>query len=217
MHLTGASLSERIAEELINQIATGQLKPGDRLVESKLLQDFGTSQAPVREALVNLEHQGFVVRAPRKGTEVRRYTIEEVRNLYEVRYMLESHAAKKAMQTNKQTLLDDLADIVSKMTVVVESEYPSVADYQELNRRFHFSFFSAAGNNVLTESYHRVYQPLTALRRLSVSTGDNLRRSYAEHQGIFECVKTSDVNEALEILDRHHDRALLSLEKLLRD
>lgn len=173
------------------------------MVESKLLQDFGTSQAPVREALVNLEHQGFVVRTPRKGTEVRN--------------MLESHAAKKAMRTNKQALRDNLEDIVTKMKLVVESEHPSVADYQELNRRFHFSFFSAAANNVLTESYYRVYQPLTALRRLSVSTGDNLRRSYAEHQEIFECVKTSDVNQALEILDRHHDRALLSLEKLLRD
>jgi len=85
---------EEIREQLIADILSGRLPPGSRIVETRLAQQFGVSQAPVREALRDLALFGFVVSSPFRGTQVREISPEDLLEIYPVRAALEGVAAR---------------------------------------------------------------------------------------------------------------------------
>src|SRR5215204_7517236 len=85
---------EEIREKLIEDILNGRLAPGSRIVETRIAQQFGVSQGPVREALRDLELFGFVVSEPFRGTRVRETSKEDLIELYEIRAALEGVAAR---------------------------------------------------------------------------------------------------------------------------
>src|SRR6187431_716598 len=87
---------EEIREQLIEDILNGRLAPGARIVETKIAQQFGVSQGPVREALRDLELFGFVVRSPFRGTQVRKISPADLLEIYPVRAALEGVAARAA-------------------------------------------------------------------------------------------------------------------------
>lgn len=214
------SLRDRIVETLIVQITTGTLQPGERLVEHQLMKQFGTSQTPVREALIALENDGYVRRVPRKGTVVCSYTFQEVADRYEMRYLLEEYAAKKAMQIGREALIASLQATVTKMQMICDHATlteKDFSDYQQLNTAFHQAFFLGANNPILSETYLRIYQPLTALRRMTLTIDDNLRQSFTEHCQILKYVMQADITGVLALLEQHHARSLASLQKILQD
>src|SRR3982751_1903886 len=87
---------DEIREKLIDGILTGRLPPGTRIVETRLAQQFGVSQAPVREALRDLELFGFVVSSPFRSTQVRQISTDDLLEIYPIRASLESLAARAA-------------------------------------------------------------------------------------------------------------------------
>jgi DNA-binding GntR family transcriptional regulator len=89
-------LGQQIREILLERIFKGELQPGDRIVELQLANELGTSQAPVREALRELQSLGFVEHEPYRGTRVRRITEEELAEIFPVRAALEELAAQEA-------------------------------------------------------------------------------------------------------------------------
>src|SRR5215212_1684620 len=89
-------LREEIREQLIDDILTGRLPPGTRIIETRLAQEFGVSQAPVREALRDLELFGFVISSPFRGTQVREISTEDLVDIYPIRAALEGIAARSA-------------------------------------------------------------------------------------------------------------------------
>ena len=91
-------LHEEVSQYIKETILTGELKPGDRIVESRLAQELGVSQAPVREALRELEFSGLVEQKPFSGTYVKQVTVKEIRQFYEVRAALERLGAECAAQ-----------------------------------------------------------------------------------------------------------------------
>jgi len=90
--LLRTSLPQQIRDQLLERIMTGALPPGSRLVELKIAKEFSTSQAPVREAMRELEALGVIETVPNKGARVRTISNEELRQLYDVRAQLESYA-----------------------------------------------------------------------------------------------------------------------------
>src|SRR5436190_22026709 len=87
---------EEIREQLIDDILSGRLPPGTRIVETRLAQQFGVSQAPVREALRDLALFGFVVSSPFRGTQVREISPEELLEIYPIRAAIEGVTARAA-------------------------------------------------------------------------------------------------------------------------
>src|SRR5260370_41966812 len=90
------SLPEAVAEKLREAVLAGQLRPGERLLEQKLAAGFGIGQPTLREALKELEFQGFVRKSPKKGTYVTELTTEDFRKIQEVRMALEVVAIERA-------------------------------------------------------------------------------------------------------------------------
>jgi DNA-binding GntR family transcriptional regulator len=96
MSINRTVLREQVKEILLERILSGAYQPGDRLVEIQIAQELGTSQAPVREALRDLEYLRFVESEPFRGTRIRSITEEELAEIYPVRAALEELAARSA-------------------------------------------------------------------------------------------------------------------------
>ena len=97
---------EEIREQLIEDILSGKLAPGARIVETRIAQQFGVSQGPVREALRDLELFGFVVSSPFRGTQVRKFSTEELLEIYPIRAALEvwPPARPRSVSTRRRSI-----------------------------------------------------------------------------------------------------------------
>lgn len=148
MSLARAMLGQQIRELLLERIFSGELQPGDRIVELQIANELGTSQAPVREALRELQSLGFVEHEPYRGSRVRRVTEEELAEIYPVRAALEELAAQEAAK--------GLGGKVEELGREFEAMRAAAGrgDLQELavhDAAFHRLIVEAAGNKVLLD------------------------------------------------------------------
>jgi len=143
-------LREQVKDLLLQRIASGELKPGERLVETRIAAELGTSQAPVREALRDLELLRLVESEPFKGARVRAFGNEELVEVFPVRAVLEELAAKEATKR--------LAGDVSVLEAEVEAMRAAArrGDVNALTRHdiaFHRLVVEAAGNPILEQCW----------------------------------------------------------------
>ena len=134
--LARISLSQQIRDQLLDRIMRGELSPGARLIELRIAAEFSTSQAPVREALRELEAMGVIETLPNKGARVRTITNDELCQLYDVRAQLESYATQLATEKSAQ-LKSRLKEIVRSMKKAArEGDSTGFAGH---NSHFHLS------------------------------------------------------------------------------
>ncbi|AIQ66341.1 GntR family transcriptional regulator [Paenibacillus graminis] len=141
--LQGASLGESIACELRLQIINENIKPGEVLSENRIAADFGTSRSPVREALKSLSGEGLI-RLERMGAVVVGLNIKDVKELYDVRYLIESFAQQRLAVNIQDALIQQLEQAIDKMKLAVKHN-----DYVEFAHQ-DFSFHEA----IVTEANH---------------------------------------------------------------
>jgi DNA-binding GntR family transcriptional regulator len=192
-------LREQVKELILQRILTGIYAPGDRLVETRIAQEFGTSQAPVREALRDLELLRFVESAPFKGARVREISDEELVEIYPVRAALEELAAREAA-----VRLDGRVD-------ALEAELDAMhraADDGDLHMQvvhdvdFHRLIVEAAGNRILQDvwGYLRIESRtiITAVR-----TGMDGHEIAELHRPVLDALRDRDPDRAGAALRRH--------------
>jgi DNA-binding GntR family transcriptional regulator len=148
--ITRTVLREQVKEALLHRIVSGELKPGERLVETRIAQELGTSQAPVREALRDLELLRLVESEPFRGARVRGFGEDELVEVYPVRAALEELAAKEATKR--------LDGDVSELEREVEAMRAAARrnDLGALVRHdigFHRRIVEAAGNQILEQCW----------------------------------------------------------------
>lgn len=148
--LSRTVLREQVKDVLLHRIVTGELKPGARLVETRIAQELGTSQAPVREALRDLELLRLVESEPFKGTRVRGFGDQELIEVYPVRAALEEVAARAAAVN----LEGDVSALEAEVTAMREAAARN--DIQSLSEHdiaFHRLIVEAANMPVLSQCW----------------------------------------------------------------
>lgn len=151
--LPRVSLSQQIKDQLLDRIMHGELSPGARLIELKIAAEFSTSQAPVREALRELEAMGVIETLPNKGARVRTITNDELCQLYNVRAQLEAYATLLATE-KRVSLKSKLKDIVRSMKKAArEEDSRTFAGY---NSDFHRVIVKSSGNTVLLDLWENL-------------------------------------------------------------
>jgi DNA-binding GntR family transcriptional regulator len=151
---------EEIREQLIEDILNGRMPPGARIVETRIAQQFGVSQGPVREALRDLELFGFVVSSPFRGTQVRKITTEDLLEIYPIRAALEGVAARSAAARIDEATLEHLEELIGDMREAATRNDPHA--HANIDGAFHHAIIKAAGNRML----EHVWQTM----RLSITT-----------------------------------------------
>jgi DNA-binding GntR family transcriptional regulator len=143
---SGRVLSDHIATELREAIIADRLKAGQHIVEREIAEAMKTSRGPVRDALLQLESEGLVVRYPHRGTFVTRLTSEDAEEIYSLRQGIESLAIKYALKRATPTDLKELDDLVQEMADMIEGSY-SISEASELDLAFHRALCRISGHS----------------------------------------------------------------------
>jgi DNA-binding GntR family transcriptional regulator len=193
-------LRDEIRDQLIEQILNGKLAPGERIVEMRIAQQFGVSQAPVREALRDLDLLGFVVSSPFRGAIVRQISVEELVQLYPIRAVLEGLAARHAAQRMDQPTLKKLEGLLTTMRTAAARGDHRRAD--EADFKFHLTLVEASGNRLLQQIWDRMRLATTTFLTVSKSH-HSLREIVERHAGVMDALRTHDPDAAERALRMH--------------
>jgi DNA-binding GntR family transcriptional regulator len=181
---------ERIVRALEEDIIFGRLAPGTRLTEDSLLSRFPVTRHFVRQALVQLEQMGVVVRERNKGATVRSLTADEVRQIYAVRELVQRQAALLIPLPAPQALIDELMAIHEEHGEHIESGY--LRGVHETNDRFHLTLFGACGNKYLVQTIELYMRFSLPVRANSMSDRSALDISHSQHALMIEMLKGRD-------------------------
>jgi len=172
-----------------------------RLDERKLAQDFGISRTPVREAMAQLESEGFVRSVPRRGIYVVRKTKAEVIEMITAWAALESMAARLATQT---ATADQIASLRQMFTTFEGDEVRAHLDeYSEVNIEFHQTIIKLSGNRVLIEMAENLFTHMRMIRRKTIVEKDRVDRSIQDHIKIIEALESRATDRAEELVRDH--------------
>ncbi len=179
------SKKTRVVNLLREAILSGTVKGGEQIVEAKLAQEFGVGQGLIREALIELEHHGFVQRTPFTGTTVQTMTLEDAQQIFDVRIELEPLAFSLAAKRMNPRDIAILNEIVEKTKLSAKAE--DLEGFFESHLGFRKKVWGLSGNRYVQQALERVVIPLYALYLI--------RRSYNREgilQTIFECIEHQD-------------------------
>jgi DNA-binding GntR family transcriptional regulator len=179
-----------IAHALEEDIIFGRLAPGTRLTEDMLLARFAVTRHFARQALVQLEAMGIVVRERNKGATVRSLSPQQVREIYDVRELLQRQAALWIPLPAPDALIADLTAIHEEHGRHIEAGY--LRGVHETNDRFHLTLFGACGNSHLVQSIELYMRLSLPVRANSMSDTESLRISHEHHRLMIEMLKGHD-------------------------
>ena len=197
------NVSATIAETLANMIFAGKLRPGQRLIQTKLAEDFGVSRLPVRDALHLLEQRSLVVTRPRKGVVVRPVTRQAVRDIFAVRAALEPLALSEIIDRLDPEDLSAMEEIVSRQEEAVLAG--DMAASFSLDQRFHASLHSHTQNHSLREMLQIVWdrnRQIRSVTQVSDRGRDIGEKSVARHRQLLEALRERDPERARAIIVR---------------
>lgn len=196
---TAPSLADRIRKTLIERIATGHYKSGERLIEMRLAEEFGTSQMPIREALRDLEMAGLVTAKPRRGSFVKPFATSAQREIYLVRGAIEEAAARLA--TVNPAL--DISGLQSEVDLMREAA--GTKDIEKMIRHsvaFHRMIVAAAGNELLLKLWDSLHLEIHTRVTLS-EPGIDFMAAALSHQPIVDAIRAKDVELACRLSREH--------------
>jgi DNA-binding GntR family transcriptional regulator len=172
-----------------------------RLDERRLASDLGISRTPVREALAQLEREGFVRSVPRRGIYVARKTRREVIELIAAWAALESMAARLITEHAKD---EDIAALRRMFATFEDGEVRAKLDeYSEINIEFHQTIIRMSGNSVLIDLAENLFTHMRMIRRKTIAEMDRADRSIRDHMNIIEALEARDTARAEELVRNH--------------
>jgi DNA-binding GntR family transcriptional regulator len=191
-----------VFERIRDAIWAGDLPPGMPLREAHLAAQLNVSQVPVREALLQLEHLGLVLRVPDRGTTVTKLTLDEIRNMLEVRQHLEKLAFQRAVSRLTPAVIDELKSHLERMEALVRAkDHFGVA---EEDFAFHRTVWRASGNDVLAATLERLCTALYAFVSLKRhAAGETMKSAVASHTKLLRALKTGDEERAMAVIGEH--------------
>ncbi len=191
-------------------IVDGVLRPGERLVEERLANDLGVSRTPIREALAMLEVEGLIRSLPNKGAMVRAFSREEIKDLYDLRILLEGYAARQAGQTITTDDLDQLRRLYEEMSNCIKGNWRPAANQIEKvrylaakNNQFHNVIVRASRNSRLEMILTQTIEVPLIFRAFFWYTKDQLIQSNQHHFELIGALENHDGEEAQRIMALH--------------
>lgn len=197
--LSRESLSSQIRDVLLERIMTGVLKPGDRLIELKIAAEMTTSQAPVREALRELETMGVIEVMPNKGARVRIITNQELQQLYDVRALLEGYATG-IIALQGISVITRLRECVRLMKRAARDE--DSMKFAEHNSEFHRIIVDATGNQILLDLWNTLNVKARTMANVARSR-KNLQELAESHLEIITAIQSGSTSTAHNAAQDH--------------
>ncbi|MCD8554712.1 GntR family transcriptional regulator [Seleniivibrio sp.] len=196
-------LREKIADIIRTDIIKGVYRNGERLVEPKLAKNLGISRTPIREALRQLEGEGFIEIVPRRGAVVKELTIKDIDNLYAIKANLEGLAARQATVNLTNEQIEILIGINRKFRDYAEKN-PGIPDeHHKDNIDFHNVFIAASGNEKLVDILDGMSKNFQRLKSMLMSDAGRAANAVKEHKKIIDAFISKDPDLAEKTVREH--------------
>jgi DNA-binding GntR family transcriptional regulator len=199
-HVPRVVLSDRVKQYIVEAVLSGELKPGDRIVENSMAHLLGVSQAPVREAIRDLVLLGFLKTEPYKGTSVRSFTPDELWETYMVRAALESLATRLAATRLTEEDVATLQQILDAMLVAAREQDRD--RLVELDNAFHEAILKFSRNQTLYQLWKSLQYGIWSIVTYRKSTLDPEYLA-ARHGELLEALKSGDPEQASHAMLHH--------------
>ncbi|MFE6157979.1 GntR family transcriptional regulator [Streptomyces sp. NPDC056486] len=190
------SRTQYVLEAVKHRILTGQLAPGQPLVETDLAAQFAVSKTPVREALKTLAGTGLVVMSQYKGATVRTVDAAMAQEVYDVRLLLEPEALRRTVRSG--ALLEEARDALERADTAADAAERSLA-----NREFHRALYVPCGNPLLSRMLDDVRDQAALVSAVAWAALPSWEREAAEHREILRLALAGEADAAARGLHDH--------------
>jgi len=193
------SKKNQVIQAIKEAILTGSINPGDQIVESKIARELGSGIPLVREALIELEQDGFVQKTPYKGTMVTKLGPTEIRQIFQLRVELEAIAVGWAKENVTPEDIKDLRKLISKMERA--GAELDLDQFYQIDLEFHRRLWAMSGNPYLVALLERIVVPLFAFFVMKTRRErESYIRSAGMHARIVEGLETKSAAEMHELM-----------------
>ncbi len=199
-----ATAADKVYEVLKQRVVGGAFAPGAQLKEEPLARELGTSRTPVRVALKRLVDDGLATSDPGRGVRAAEWTEADIEETYELRGLLESHAAALAARRAGPALADPLDALNEEMAQAIARGGQALAQrLQEINARFHRAIVEAAGSPRLRGMLAGVIDMPVVTRSHFISTLQDKVQSLQHHRDLAAAVRAGDADLARQVMQLH--------------
>jgi DNA-binding GntR family transcriptional regulator len=194
-------LGEVVFDYLRNAILSGDLKPGERLMEISLAEQLGVSRTPVREAIRKLELENFVEMIPRKGAYVAQLKAKDILDILEIRALFDGYAASAAAEQMTDDEVRSLGATLDKFNkAVLKGDKQAMID---TDNRFHDQLLQATKNRKLIDIVNSLQDQFQRFRIIYFNEFDNYEDMQSSHQDLYDAISRRDIRSARERAEKH--------------
>ncbi len=192
-----------IYEQLVNDIMRGRINAGERLSEAALVERFGVSKTPIREALIQMEREGYILLRKNIGAVVQKVSTKMVEEIFTIVAVLESYATEVVVAEGKFTKRDivHLAKLISEMKK--RAQRRQYLEYRSLNAEFHDYFVGKLGNETLRLKVVDLRKRMYGIVSGGLTLPMHIDRYVECHRQILDAVKNSDATKAARLMRDH--------------
>jgi DNA-binding GntR family transcriptional regulator len=210
------SIPELVHDYVKGRILAGTYSPGEALRQEEIASHLGVSRAPVREALNQLEREGLVVLRPRRGFVVVSLDAAEIEEIFQLRMMLEEHAARMATRRRTPAEVAAACEIIDRIDRL-DLEDPELASkFTALNRDFHAVIYNASRQKRLFQIASNLRDSVEQYVRLDTALAERLGEAQREHREILAAFEAGDAERAAQVSRQHcqhtYERLMNSLQ-----
>jgi DNA-binding GntR family transcriptional regulator len=208
------TLADQAYGELKQMIFDFALMPGDRCSESELAQRLKVSRTPLRQALQRLEREGFLQVLPKVGWQVAPLDFDTFDELYDLRVLIECHAAQHLAETEERAALKTLADV---WLAPLEERLADSAEVGRLDEQFHALLVHGSGNREMARVHREITERIRIIRRLDFTKPARVEATYDEHARILRAITRRRGDEAQRLLRAHIQQSKLEVRHITLD
>jgi DNA-binding GntR family transcriptional regulator len=190
-------------KEIRKSLMARSLKPGERLAENAWAEKLNVNRADVKQAMSRLQGEGLLQSGLKGGFFVRQFTDEEMNEIYEVRIILETAAAERAIKFATKEELDQLESIAILMQDLAEKKY--LLGLKEADLDFHEMLIKCSHNKKLEQLYQTANLPISIAERMNNLTKASKPQTPADHLEIVKSIRSGDKDNVINILKKQFD------------
>ena len=193
------NLPALVYSQLSRMIINNDLKPGDKVLKKELAEIMGVSQTPVQEAIIKLLNEGIIEQKDRTGYFVKKFTDQDMKNIFAVRAALESISVRLCMEADVFRENSEVLEIFSRFTLPVKDS--QVLEYQKADRSFHESILLLSNNPIITDFIRNIKFIQKCYQKGLIRPPEE---TFNEHKEIITAIKKGDKEKASSLLMQHH-------------